>query len=295
MSAVATLAATLAALGVTVWVGAPARPAAARLGPTAARATPPGGSTERATGEDPVSGDPASGVPGARRRHRLVLVAGGLGVVLAAWLGVGPRGAAFAIIGLVPTLTAATLVRGRRRSVVRARVETEVARACSLVAAEVRAGRSPEGAVGLVAGDCPVLVPAAAALGVGDDVVRTWRRQATRPGCDGLAELARAWEVSRACGAPMGPSLDQVADALEREAEVSRLVRGELASAQATGRLMAVLPVVGIGLGYSIGGRPVDFLLHTTIGLGCLVGAVVLASAGTLWTTALARTPGREG
>lgn len=278
MSALAALAATLAALAVAVRVGPPARPAADRLVPVTAPATAP----DRA-------------VRTAATRRRLLGAAGGLTVVLAAGLVAGPPGAAYATIGLVPTLTVAVLLRGRRRSGFRARLETEVARACSLVAAEVRAGRSPEGAVGVVAGDCPVLVPAAAALGVGDDVVRTWRHQATGPGCNGLADLARAWEVSRACGAPMGPSLDQVADSLEREAEVSRLVRGELASAQATGRLMAVLPLVGIGLGHSIGGRPVDFLLHTTIGLACLVAAVVLACAGTLWTTALARTPGREG
>lgn len=230
---------------------------------------------------------------GRSRRLGPVVVLGGLLVVVVAGVVAGLPGAAYAVIGLVPALTVAALLKGRAREAARARSEAEIARACSLVAAEVRAGRAPEGAVGLVAEDCPVLAPAAAALQVGDDVVRTWRHQADGPGCGGLADLARAWEVSRACGAPMGPALDQVAAALEREAEVSRLVRGELASAQATGRLMAVLPAVGIGLGYSIGGRPLDFLLHTTVGLACTVTAVVLASAGTLWTTALARTPGR--
>ncbi|QGF22832.1 type II secretion system F family protein [Raineyella fluvialis] len=215
-------------------------------------------------------------------------------VLVVAWLVQGPRAAAYIVLVIVPVATVVSLARSRRKRSARTRAETEVARACGMVAAEVRAGRAAEAAVGLVAGDCPVLARAAAALLVGDDVVRTWRAQALEPGCAGLLDLARAWEVSQACGAPMGPSLDQVAGALERDAEVSRLVRAELASAQATGQLMAVLPVVGIGLGYSIGGRPVDFLLHTTVGLACSVAAVVLASIGALWTRALARSPGRE-
>ncbi|WOQ17624.1 hypothetical protein [Raineyella sp. W15-4] len=267
---------------------------AAALAVAALVGVPPGRAAGRLAGQPVAEAAPAiHRAAGGRRRAVLVLL-GALLAVLVVGVASGPQGAAYAAIGLVPALTAASLLKGRARELARARSEAEVARACSLVAAEVRAGRAPEGAVDLVAEDCPVLAPAAAALLVGDDVVRTWRHQAGRPGCGGLADLARAWEVSRACGAPMGPSLDQVAGALEREAEVSRLVRGELASAQATGRLMAVLPAVGIGLGYSIGGRPLDFLLHTAVGLACTVVAVALASLGTLWTTALARTPGRE-
>ncbi|WOP19072.1 hypothetical protein [Raineyella sp. LH-20] len=274
---VAGLAAMAAGLAVALLVAAPRGRSVARLVERPA--------AETAAGERR---------PGGFRRVGLLVALGGLLVTTVAGVVAGLAGAAYVMIGLVPALTVTSLVRGRVQEAARARSEAEVARACSLVAAEVRAGRAPEGAVGLVAEDCPILAPAAAALQVGDDVVRTWRHQAAGPGCGGLADLARAWEVSRACGAPMGPALDQVAAALEREAEMSRLVRGELASAQATGRLMAVLPAVGIGLGYSIGGRPLDFLLHTTAGLACTVTAVVLASVGTLWTTALARTPGRE-
>ena len=227
-----------------------------------------------------------------RRPAGWLLVPAVLGVVAASALVGGPRGGTLAAVVAMVGVTAAVQLRARSRERRRRAAEAETARACVLVAAEVRSGRSPEGAVEVVAADCPVLVPAAAALAVGDDVVRLWREQALHPGQAGLAALGRAWQVSRGCGAPMGPSLDQVADSLEREAEVTATVQGELASAQATGRLMSVLPVVGIGLGYSIGGRPLDFLVGSPVGLACTLAATLLACVGVLWTSALSRTSG---
>ncbi|SDB80747.1 tight adherence protein B [Raineyella antarctica] len=231
-----------------------------------------------------------------RRPRRWLALAGGAITLVAACTALGG-----ATIGLLVTVallvgaTAVTLLRSRRAGQRRQAAEAEVARACSLLAAEVRAGRPPESAVEVVAADCPVLAPAAGALAVGEDAVRIWAVQATGAGHGGLEALARAWAVSRACGAPMGPALDQVARALEQDAEVGRTIRGELASAQATGQLMSVLPLVGIGLGYTIGGHPLDFLLDDRIGQACTLVATVLACAGTLWTHALGRRPARGG
>lgn len=236
----------------------------------------------------------AEGTQGSRRPVRWLLVALALAGVAAAALVGGLREATLAAALALVGMTAAVQLRARSRERLRRATQAETARACVLVAAEVRAGRSPEGAVELVATDCGILGPAAAALAVGDDVVRLWREQSRRPGQSGLAALGRAWQVSRGCGAPMGPSLDQVAVALEREVEVAATVQGELAAAQATGRLMAVLPLVGIGLGYSIGGRPLDFLLESTAGLACTFASTILACGGVLWTSALSRSSGRS-
>ncbi len=238
---------------------------------------------------------PTAGPQVRAGRRRL---SAGAGVVVAlvvlGFLAGGLAGGVLVLVAESIVGTIGTLARGRRREKQRGRAEMDAARACALLAAEVRAGRPPESAVEVVSRDCPIFEPAAAALLVGDDPVRAWREQGARPGQGGLADLARAWEVSRACGAPMGPSLDQVAQALDREAEVARTVRSELASAQATGRLMAALPLVGIGLGYGIGGQPIDFLVTTRLGLACTLLATLLACAGALWTEALSRTPGRK-
>ena len=55
---------------------------------------------------------------------------------------------------------------------------------------------------------------------------------------------------------------------------------------------MSVLPLVGIGLGYTIGGRPLDFLIGTPAGLVCTLAATLLACLGIAWTQALGRVPG---
>lgn len=230
------------------------------------------------------------------RRGRWRLAVPGASFVVLGWAYVlgGVTAGALSLMTVVLVSTAAVLGRIRVRDRQRRRAAAEVSRACALLAAEVRAGRPPESAVEVVAVDAPVLGAGAEALAIGDDVVRVWRIQAQRPGCGELGALARAWEVSRTYGAPMGPSLDQLAQQLESEADVARTVRGELASAQATGRLMAVLPLVGIGLGYAIGGRPLDFLVHTRVGLACALVATLLGCAGMLWTDALGRAPGRR-
>lgn len=264
------LVAAVAAAAAVTMAGGP------RGGPRVSRLALPAGRPRRRRG---ARGAALTGVA-------LALVAGTTAVA-------GATVGVLAAVALVVSGTTGVLLLARRREQQRLRAEAQVARACALLAAEVRAGRPPEAAVDVVAGDCVVFAPAAAALSVGDDPARTWRDEAERPGCAGLDDLARAWQVSRSCGAPMAPSLDHVAVALDREAEVGRTVRGELASAQATGRLMAVLPLVGVGLGYTIGGDPLDFLLGSGVGLVCTLVATVLACLGILWTHALGRQPGR--
>ncbi|MFD0824011.1 hypothetical protein ACFQ0D_38100, partial [Micromonospora zhanjiangensis] len=51
--------------------------------------------------------------------------------------------------------------------------------------------------------------------------------------------------------------------------------------------LLAVLPSGGVALGYVIGADPVQVLLHTPVGAGCALGAVVLQVAGLAWTARL--------
>ena len=102
---------------------------------------------------------------------------------------------------------------------------------------------------------------------LGGDVVRVWRQQARRPGHAGLLELARAWQISIETGAPMSSTLDQVAASLAADQALTQVVNSELAAARATGKVMAVLPGCGIGIGYLLGGDPARWLLAGTHGL----------------------------
>ena len=81
---------------------------------------------------------------------------------------------------------------------------------------------------------------------------------------------------------------------MRAEAAAERLVASELASPRATGKMLALLPLLGIGLGFAGGGDPLVFLLGGLVGRICLAAAVCLVCAGLVWTTLLGRLPGEQ-
>ncbi|MFF0823772.1 hypothetical protein ACFYUR_25670 [Micromonospora haikouensis] len=109
---------------------------------------------------------------------------------------------------------------------------------------------------------------------------------------DRLGRLARAAvQLADRTGAPL-------ADLLERiEADARATDRGlaaaaaQAAGSRATAWLLAALPLGGIGLGYGVGVDPVAVLLHTPVGGGCAVVAVVLQLAGLFWAERLGAAP----
>ncbi|MBO4207843.1 hypothetical protein GSF22_17790 [Micromonospora echinofusca] len=113
-------------------------------------------------------------------------------------------------------------------------------------------------------------------------------------GADRLTELTHAAvRLAERTGAPL-------ADLIERiEADARATARGlaaaaaQAAGARATAWLLAALPAGGIALGYGIGVDPLRVLLHTPVGAGCTVGAVVLQIAGLAWADRLSAAPAR--
>jgi tight adherence protein B len=203
------------------------------------------------------------------------------------WAGASAAVVETAVLILAATSLSMSLQFFRTRKASRARVE--VAHACSTLASQIRVGRVPAEALDGAAADCPVLGDASRAQALGGDVTTVWRSSSTAPGHGGLLDLARAWQVSKETGAPLAQSLEQVSDALNADQSLRTVVAGELAAPRATGKIMAALPLVGMGMGYLLGGNPIHFLLSSPYGWGCLVLGVALAAAGVLWIDRLAR------
>ncbi len=174
----------------------------------------------------------------------------------------------------------AAQARGRR---VAAELGARVAATLGLLAAELRAGVLPVEALQNAADDLPELRHAADAARRGGDVAAALDVVARRPGADDLAEAAAAWRVAERSGAPVADVLDRVVDAVRSDRDLGREVRAEVASSRATARLLAVLPVLGLGLGSGLGGDPVHVLTATLPGAICLAAGCALALLGLAW------------
>ncbi len=172
----------------------------------------------------------------------------------------------------------------RRAAATRARV----LECCELLAAELAAGRSPAGALLVAAEEWPLLVPVAQCQEYGGDVAVALRQSAATPGAEDLALVAAAWQVAHRTGQGLALALTRLGESLRGGQATARVVQGELASARATARLVAVLPVVALAIGAGSGGDPVGFLLGTVPGLACLAVGLALGLSGLAWIERIA-------
>ena len=195
---------------------------------------------------------------------------------------------ALGLVLLAGAAAAAALVtraRAARRAAARRAAVVEV---CEALAGELRAGQPFVAALAHCVDLWPDLEPVVAAARLGADVPAALRRLARASGAEGLADVAAAWQVSERSGAGLASALAQVARTARARQATRLLVQGELASAQATARLVAGLPVAALAMSAGIGGHPWHFLLGTPVGVACLAGGVAFAFAGLLWIDRIA-------
>jgi len=233
-------------------------------------------------------GEPSVAAPVRRWRWPATLLGATLSLAVAHRLG-GPAAVAVGAAVLIMVATCLRLVLQDLRLRKAARARVQVAHACNVLASQIRVGRVPAEALASAVEDCPVLADAGRTQELGGDVTAVWRLGSAQPGQAGLADLARAWQVSTETGAPMAAGLDRVSDALTADLALRTVIAGELAAPRASGKIMAVLPFCGLGMGYLLGGDPVEFLIAGPFGWGCLVLGVALAAAGVLWIDRLSR------
>ncbi|WP_314921244.1 hypothetical protein [Actinomyces oris] len=121
---------------------------------------------------------------------------------------------------------------------------------------------------------------------------RTRQRRATAAGVPGAIASCR---LSTALGAPLADILQTVAGGVAESGHAEASRRAALAGPRTTARLLACLPVVGLGLGMLVGADPAALLLDG--GVGSAVGAlgIVLMGVGHLVTRRLIRAATAEG
>ncbi|MFE2017556.1 type II secretion system F family protein [Streptomyces sp. NPDC059499] len=168
-----------------------------------------------------------------------------------------------------------------------------VAALCGAVVGELRAGREPGQALLAAGRNAGALGTAEAAVlaaaRFGGDVPGALRQASAGPGLDGLAGVAACWRVAVDGGAGLAAGLDRVEGALRAERRRREELRAQLAGAWSTVVVLALLPVVGLGLGAALGADPLRVLLHSPGGLACLVTGGLLEAAGLFWAGRIVR------
>jgi tight adherence protein B len=191
------------------------------------------------------------------------------------------------LAGVVAFLGARAWLGARRD----ARVEAQalaLTEGLSALAAELRAGRSPDEAADAAVAACGNAV-------TGRALARALRAPTAAPEAEAAA-LAEALERIAAgvlLSARTGCSLAAVAGAVEDDLRARRRQREELRAATAAPRasalLLAGLPVLGLAMGAGIGADPWGVLTTTGIGQVLLVAGVGLEMAGIAWSARLVR------
>lgn len=239
---------------------------------------------------------PARGLlPPRRTVGRTPYVGGGVVLAVGVVLLAGePRVIALAAIATGAGLSAGVLVARRRADRVAVTVRRRVVEMCDGLHAELTAGQTPSAALARAAEEWSVLSAVSRSASSGGDVSQALRALASTPGAGGLRVVAAAWQVAHRTGHGLADALSRVAQELRDAEHTRRLVDGELASARATARMVAALPVVALLVGTGAGADPWTFLLTDPVGLACLAGGVALGVAGLAWIEALARDVQRE-
>jgi tight adherence protein B len=227
--------------------------------------------------------------PAAERRTPvLVVLVGAAAAAVGLMLG-APGPTVLLLIGLGVTGAIRRLWRNGRRAHAAAITRDRVLECCDLLAAELASGRPPGSAFAQASEVWPALAPVATSHALGGDVAGAMHRLSAEPGAEGLRLVAAAWQVSHRTGRGLADALARVADGLRATRATDRVVQGELASARATARLVAALPLLTMVMATGAGADPVTFLIDSPLGLGCLAGGLAFGFVGLAWIDRIAR------
>lgn len=160
-----------------------------------------------------------------------------------------------------------------------------------IVVAELRIGASPVAAFSAAAADSAVPV---VARGLGSVAARASLGADVSAGlleAGGSALLARSWERLAVCwrlagrhGLPVAALMRAAQRDIGERRQFAGRVSAALAGTRATAVILAGLPLLGLGLGQSMGAEPLRVLTHSPAGATLLLIGVSLGCLGLLWT-----------
>lgn len=209
----------------------------------------------------------------------MTIVAAGLLIGLAAWL----------VVGRTVQAGPGSAGAGPRRR----RGTTDIAAVAGDLAALLRAGAMPDRAWELATRDLPedaasrtLREAAGAARSAQSPTVALTPADGTVRN-PGIQALGAAWYVGERTGAPLAVVLEAVAAAVRDAEDAGRARSAAMAGPVTTARILAALPLLGLGIGQAIGARPVQTLLGTGQGRVCAVVGLACALLGWVWTSRL--------
>lgn len=195
------------------------------------------------------------------------------------------------LVALVVAAGGSRLLAARARARTRAEEWRGAVEACAALAAELRTGSTSAQALGVAAAlargpSQEALRAAAAAAQWGGDVPAVLLAEASSS-CsvpEVLRGLAACWQVCTRAGSGLAAAVERLAEGLRARQAQERAVEAALAGPRASAGLLALLPLMGIALAAGLGARPVHVLLHTPLGVACLVAGTGLDTVGLWWT-----------
>lgn len=218
-------------------------------------------------------------------RLLVTAVASGMAVAVLLRPGVTTALAGLLVLASGAGVRLAARVRRLRRAAERQERVVEFGEA---LLGELRAGQPLVRSLERSAATCPEGQAIASAARLGADVPSALRRAASDPGAEALLQLAAAWQLCAGLGSGLAVATERVIEGARADQATSRLLQGEVASARATVRLLAALPVFVLLAAQGVGADPWHFLFETAPGVACLAGGVTLILAGVEWIDRIA-------
>ncbi len=220
-----------------------------------------------------------------RRAFRIPLTLWLVGALVALTV-VAPLGVVIASAMAAGTVAARTRRRHRNRE--RAVEAAELEGALDVVVGELRIGAHPVTAFETAAAEIDGVVAAplrtvAARARMGGDVAAGLRSVAARSAMPAYwRRLAVCWVLAQSHGLAIGTLVHTAQRDIVARERFSAQLKAGMAGARTTATVLAVLPLLGVGMGELIGAQPLHFLFST--GQWLLVVGVALTCLGLTWS-----------